>query len=37
MAQQYDTIILGAGPGGMTAATYASRANMSVLMIDRVI
>lgn len=35
MAQQYDTIILGAGPGGMTAATYASRANMSVLMVDR--
>ena len=35
MAQHYDTIILGAGPGGMTAATYASRANMSVLMIDR--
>ena len=35
MVQQYDTIILGAGPGGMTAATYASRANMSVLMIDR--
>lgn len=35
MAQQYDTIILGAGPGGMTAVTYASRANMSVLMIDR--
>ena len=35
MAQQYDTIILGAGPGGMTATTYASRANMSVLMIDR--
>ena len=35
MAQQYDTIILGAGPGGMTAATYASRANMSVMMIDR--
>lgn len=35
MGQQYDTIILGAGPGGMTAATYASRANMSVLMIDR--
>lgn len=35
MAQHYDTIILGAGPGGMTAATYASRANLSVLMIDR--
>lgn len=35
MVQHYDTIILGAGPGGMTAATYASRANLSVLMIDR--
>lgn len=35
MTQHYDTIILGAGPGGMTAATYASRANLSVLMIDR--
>ena len=33
--QRYDTIIIGAGPGGMTAATYTSRANMSVLMIDR--
>ncbi|HJG84372.1 MAG TPA: thioredoxin-disulfide reductase [Weissella thailandensis] len=35
MTQHYDTIILGACPGGMTAATYASRANLSVLMIDR--
>lgn len=33
--KHYDTIIIGAGPGGMTAATYTSRANMSVLMIDR--
>lgn len=31
----YDVIIIGAGPGGMTAALYASRANMSVLMLDR--
>ncbi|KRN30844.1 thioredoxin-disulfide reductase [Weissella halotolerans] len=35
MAKKYDTIIIGAGPGGMTAATYASRANLSVLMLDR--
>lgn len=31
----YDVIIVGAGPAGMTAATYASRANLSVLMLDR--
>ncbi|AFT81404.1 thioredoxin-disulfide reductase [Leuconostoc carnosum] len=33
--KQYDVIIIGAGPAGMTAATYASRANLSVLMLDR--
>ncbi|MGY3777246.1 thioredoxin-disulfide reductase [Isobaculum melis] len=31
----YDVIIIGTGPGGMTAALYASRANLSTLMIDR--
>lgn len=31
----YDVIAIGAGPGGMTAALYASRANLSVLMLDR--
>ncbi|AEV94837.1 thioredoxin-disulfide reductase [Pediococcus claussenii] len=35
MAKEYDIIIIGAGPAGMTAALYASRANMSVLMLDR--
>ncbi|MFT9267486.1 thioredoxin-disulfide reductase [Oenococcus sp.] len=35
MAQKYDVIIIGAGPAGMAAATYASRANLSVLMIDK--
>ncbi|WP_057896881.1 thioredoxin-disulfide reductase [Liquorilactobacillus oeni] len=35
MAKQYDVIIIGAGPGGMTAALYASRANLSVLILDR--
>lgn len=31
----YDVIIIGAGPAGMTAALYASRSNLSVLMIER--
>lgn len=31
----YDVIIAGAGPAGMTAAVYASRANLSTLMIER--
>ncbi|CAI2577490.1 Thioredoxin reductase [Apilactobacillus kunkeei] len=33
--ENYDVIIIGAGPGGMTSALYASRANLSVMMIDR--
>ncbi|NBI00147.1 thioredoxin-disulfide reductase [Lactobacillus kunkeei] len=35
MMEKYDVIIIGAGPGGMTSALYASRANLSVMMIDR--
>ena len=35
MAKNYDVIIIGAGPGGLTAALYASRANLSVLILDR--
>lgn len=31
----YDVIIIGAGPAGMTAAVYASRANLETLMIER--
>lgn len=31
----YDVVVVGAGPAGMTAAMYASRANLSVLMLDR--
>lgn len=31
----YDVVIIGAGPAGMTAAIYAIRANMSVLMLDK--
>src|SRR5690625_3892379 len=31
----YDLIIIGAGPAGMTAAVYASRANLDTLMIER--
>jgi thioredoxin reductase (NADPH) len=31
----YDVVIIGAGPAGMTAAIYAVRASMSVLILDR--
>lgn len=33
--QKYDVIVVGAGPGGMTAALYAARANLKVAMLDR--
>lgn len=35
MAKNYDVIIIGAGPGGLTAALYAARANLKVLLLDR--
>lgn len=35
MGNIYDIIIVGAGPAGMTAAIYAIRANMRVLLLDR--
>lgn len=35
MNKIYDIIIIGAGPAGMTAAIYAVRANMKVLMLDK--
>lgn len=35
MKDLYDLIIIGAGPAGMTASIYASRANMSVLMLEK--
>ena len=31
----YDTIIIGAGPAGMTAALYAARSNLKVAMLER--
>lgn len=31
----YDVVIVGAGPAGMTASIYAIRANMKVLLLDR--
>ncbi|WOV86551.1 thioredoxin-disulfide reductase [Sporosarcina oncorhynchi] len=31
----YDVIIIGAGPAGLTAAVYTSRANLSTLMLER--
>ena len=35
MADKYDVIIIGAGPGGMTAGLYAARANLKILVLDR--
>ena len=35
MKNNYDVIIVGAGPAGMNAALYASRANMKTLMIEK--
>ena len=35
MDTMYDIIIVGAGPAGMTAAIYAVRANMNVLLLDK--
>ena len=34
MQEIYDVIIIGAGPAGLSAAIYASRANLSVLIIE---
>ena len=31
----FDVAIIGAGPAGMTAAIYASRANLNTVMIER--
>lgn len=33
--RMYDVIIAGAGPAGMTAAVYTSRANLDTLMLER--
>ena len=31
----YDVVVIGSGPGGMTAALYASRSELSTLLIER--
>jgi thioredoxin reductase (NADPH) len=33
--ERYDVAIIGAGPAGMTAALYASRANLKTILIER--
>ena len=31
----YDVVIIGGGPGGYTAALYAARANLTVLLLEK--
>ena len=31
----FDTVIIGAGPAGMTAALYAARSNLKVALIEQ--
>lgn len=33
--EEYDVVIVGAGPAGMTAGVYAARANMKTIMLDK--
>lgn len=35
MDTYYDLVIIGAGPAGMTAAIYGARADLKVLMLDK--
>ena len=33
----FDTVIIGAGPAGMTAGLYAARANLKLVLLNKVL
>ena len=35
MILNFDVIVIGSGPAGMTAAIYLKRANVNVMMLDK--
>lgn len=35
--KKYDVLIIGAGPAGMTTALYASRGNLKVALLEKVL
>ncbi|MGM0380222.1 MAG: FAD-dependent oxidoreductase, partial [Bacillota bacterium] len=35
MSKQYDVVVIGAGPAGLSAGLYAARSKMDVLILEK--